>query len=300
VRFRDETTAVQAETSAVSSRLLETGASYRHRRWKMAYLQIAVVVFIVAVVLRAVFLRRAVILEYERGLKYSNGRFKGILAPGPHWILKRTTTVTKVDVRTRFAPVSGQELLSADGVPIKVTIAAEYQIVDPAAAVNSVQSYDVAFYQALQVALRDIIGSTAIDEILAKRGELSHRLTDIASKPIEAFGLKLNSASIKDIMLPGEVKKIFTQVVKARQEGLAALERARGETAALRNLANAARLLDHSPSLMQLRALQCIGESTGNTFVMGVPAAGTPLMVKERPAETPRAEAPVDAERSSE
>ena len=64
------------------------------------------------------------------------------------------------------------------------------------------------------------------------------------------------------------------QVVNARQEGLAALERARGETAALRNLANAAKLLDDHPRLLQLRMLQAVGESTGNTLVVNAGDGG--------------------------
>jgi hypothetical protein len=75
------------------------------------------------------------------------------------------------------------------------------------------------------------------------------------------------------------LKKLFAQVTKARQEGLAALERARGETAALRNLANAARLVQDNPALMQLRMLQVVGEQSGNTVVLGMPAGATPLPV---------------------
>ena len=78
-------------------------------------------------------------------------------------------------------------------------------------------------------------------------------------------------------MFPGELKRTFAQVVTARKEGLAALERARGETAALRNLANAARTMEGNPALMQLRVLQEIGKSPGNTVVLGLPAAMSPL-----------------------
>jgi hypothetical protein len=71
------------------------------------------------------------------------------------------------------------------------------------------------------------------------------------------------------MMFPGELKKIFSQVAKARQEGLALLEKARGETAALRNLSNSANMIKNNPDLMQLRMLH----STGNTFVIGMSSA---------------------------
>jgi regulator of protease activity HflC (stomatin/prohibitin superfamily) len=83
-------------------------------------------------------------------------------------------------------------------------------------------------------------------------------------------------------MFPGELKKVFAQVVTARKEGLAALEKARGETAALRNLANAAKLVENNPALMQLRMIQSLEESSGNTLVVGLP--GEPL-VTPRPAK---------------
>jgi regulator of protease activity HflC (stomatin/prohibitin superfamily) len=82
------------------------------------------------------------------------------------------------------------------------------------------------------------------------------------------LGIELSLVGIKDIMFPGDLKAIFAQVVNARKEGLATLERARGETAALRHLANAAKLLESNPALMQLRLLQALGEQPGNTVVL--------------------------------
>ena len=90
--------------------------------------------------------------------------------------------------------------------------------------------------------------------------------------------------------MPGELKKIFTQVAHARQEGLAALEKARGETAALRHLANAAQMIERNPSLMQLRVLQAFGQNSGNTLVLGVPPAAGVIpavpAVRAKPADS--------------
>lgn len=97
----------------------------------------------------------------------------------------------------------------------------------------------------------------------------------IAAPRLETIGVELQDASLRDLTFPGDVKKIFTQVVKARQEGLAALEKGRGETAALRNLANAAALIERSPSLMQLRALQTLGQQPGSTLVLGMQPGAT-------------------------
>ena len=78
------------------------------------------------------------------------------------------------------------------------------------------------------------------------------------------------------------MKEIFAQVVNARKEGLAALEKARGESAALRNLANAAKMIDDNPNLMQLRLVQSLGQSTGNTLILGMPSNATPVPVSKK------------------
>ncbi|MGH9194482.1 MAG: hypothetical protein ACRD1T_01920, partial [Acidimicrobiia bacterium] len=98
--------------------------------------------------------------------------------------------------------------------------------------------------------------------------------------------LGLLSVNLKDIMFPGDLKKMFAQVVQAQKAGLAALEKARGETAALRNLANAARMIEGNPALMQLRLLQQLAESTGNTLVLGFPSSQTPLPLRPSEGET--------------
>jgi regulator of protease activity HflC (stomatin/prohibitin superfamily) len=152
-------------------------------------------------------------------------------------------------------------------------VAATYRIAAPDRAVLETGNYQAAIYAELQLALRGAIGALAIEELLAKRADLSASLMTTAAERLRLLGIDLQDAALRDITFPGELKKIFTQVVKARQEGLAALERARGETAALRNLANAAQMVQRSPALMQLRLLQVLGQQGGNTIVLGLPNA---------------------------
>jgi len=208
-----------------------------------------------------------IIFEYERGLKYHKGKFVGILGAGRYWIFPHSTTINKIDIRPKFISIPGQEVLSADSVPLKVSVMARYEIMDPHLVVNKIENYTEAFYAMVQLALRDIIGSLKIDEIFQRRAELNQRLLELTASKIEEMGIKIQLIGIKDIMFPGEMKKIFAKVVESQKEGLAALERARGETAALRHLANAAKMLEDNPALMQLRALQ----SVGNTVIFGLP-----------------------------
>jgi regulator of protease activity HflC (stomatin/prohibitin superfamily) len=238
------------------------------------------VVLLLAVLLRGI-AQPVVVYEFERGLRYVRGKFKGVLEPGFYWSVQRLSEIRKVDIRPVVAPVAGQEVLSSDGVTLKVSLAAKYEIADPAAAINKVQNFRDALHVELQLALRQIIGGTPIDDLLAARQAIGAKLQEIVASKAPSLGLKLLSVELRDIMFPGELKKIFTQVVRARQEGLAALEKARGETAALRNLANAAQLVERNPHLMQLRLLQVLGQQSGNTVVLGVQSASGPIPVRK-------------------
>jgi regulator of protease activity HflC (stomatin/prohibitin superfamily) len=225
---------------------------------------------------------RTTVLEFERALLYERGRFTRVLTPGQYRMWAATATMRKVDIRPRIATVGGQEVLTADGIAIKVSLAARYRVVDPALAVNGTESYELALHTALQLALRSAISAQPLEALLQARSTLGKEITEQTAPIAAASGLELLGADLKDLTLPGELKKIFTQVAHARQEGLAALEKARGETAALRHLANAAQMLDRNPALMQLRTLQAFGQHSGNTLVLGVPA---PVVVPVKPAD---------------
>lgn len=214
--------------------------------------------------------RTLLILEHERGLIYRFGRFRGVLGPGVHWINRLLHTVSKIDMRERFVSIPGQEVLSSDNVSIKISLAASFHIEDPYRAVSATTNYLEALYLSLQLALRDLVGATPIDELLARRQEIAGRLLETAKPQAGEFGLALRSVGIKDVMFPAELKAIFSQVVNAQKEGLASLERARGESAALRNLANSARLLQENPELLRLRLIQAVTTTSGNTIVLNL------------------------------
>jgi regulator of protease activity HflC (stomatin/prohibitin superfamily) len=141
-------------------------------------------------------------------------------------------------------------------------------------------------YSIIQVALREAAGARAIDDLLERRDEVGADVLRRSTERVRELGIELSSADVKDLMFPGPMKRLFAQVVEARQQGLAALEKARGETAALRNLANAARLVDANPSLLQLRLLQQLESKSGNTLVLGMPATTTPLPLRTTEPET--------------
>lgn len=229
---------------------------------------LALLVIWVAVANRLV-LMPCTILEHERGLLYRRGRFQRVLDPGGYWFLRRLHTVYRIDMRERYVTLVGQEVLTADNISIRISLAASFKVADPFRAVNETEKFHEALYLLLQLRLRDLVGALNVDELLAKRQEIGAQLHENMTAPAAAIGLTLVMVGIRDIMFPGDLKQIFAQIVNARKEGLAALERARGESAALRNLANAARLLENNPALLHLRLLQTLGSSSGNTVIWG-------------------------------
>ena len=252
----------------------------------MEYVFLVIVILAVTLVFLGPGVRRVTVFEYETGLKYVKGKFTSVVTPGQYWYVPFFTSIEKLDVRPRFVSITGQEVLSSDGVTLKVSLAANFEITDPNIAVNKVMDFHDALYLELQLALREIIGAADIDTVLTGRNELSKRLMEITEPKAADLGLRLISVNLKDIMFPGALKEIFSQVVNARKEGLAALEKARGESAALRNMANAAKMIEDNPNLMQLRLVQALSEASGNTLILGMPSQSMPVPVpKEKVAK---------------
>ena len=225
-------------------------------------------------------LARVVVHDYERGLRYQGGKLSGLLNPGAYTILRPIAEIRVLDVRPVWLMVEGQEVPTKDGVAVKVSMAARYVIGDAVTTVTADQDYRRAFYLVLQLALREAIAGRTVEEALEARVAIGQELLERCAADATALGLELLSVAMRDVMVPGELKRAYAAVLTARKDGEAALERARGETASLRNLANSARLLDDSPGLLRLRALQEVGKSTGNTIMLGLDG-GSPATASE-------------------
>src|SRR6185369_17195347 len=183
------------------------------------------------------------------------------------------TEIQLLDGRPTSITVPGQEILTADGVALRVSLSARYVVADPVAAVTNDQSYVNALYTALHAGLREALARRTADEILAARADLGPAVANAVASEIARIGVELLRVDVRDVMVPGELKRAFAGIVAARRDGEIALERARGETAALRSLANAGRMLDDNPGLLQLRVLQQLGGTSGNTVMLGLGGA---------------------------
>src|SRR5690349_7598170 len=176
-----------------------------------------VIVLVAALVTVAVLLlkpMKTTVYEYERGLKFTGGRFRGVLKPGAYWHSRANTFIQRVDVRPTRVVVGGQEVLTSDGVAVKASLVARTRIVDVERAVLNTDNYQMAIHTELQLALRAIAQELPVDDLLRRRAELSARLKELASPGLQLVGIELEDAGMRDLTFPGELKKIFAQVVK--------------------------------------------------------------------------------------
>jgi regulator of protease activity HflC (stomatin/prohibitin superfamily) len=220
-----------------------------------------------------------IVQQWERGLLLQQGRFQQVLEPGQHRIWQPGCTVRIVDMRPWVVTLPVQEVPTADGATVKVTVAGHARVADVVIFVTAARNPEQSLHLAVQVALRDLLAGVSVEELLAGRSGLGERLL-AALSGADRLGITVDELVIKDIMLSGELKKAQSELLVARAQGIAALERARGETAALRGLANAARMAASNPALLQLRLLQQLGTSSGHTVIIGTapaPAIGQVL-----------------------
>ena len=179
-----------------------------------------------------------------------------------------------MDLRRTPLVLAGQEMLTADALSVRLNVAAEFRVVDAAQAVHETQNYASALYTGLQILLRDEVQARTLDALLADRTALSGALLARGQAIASDLGLELTQIGVKDVILPGDVKRMLSQEIEAQRAGRAALVAAREETAATRAKANTAQILAGNPVLLRLReieALAKVGDGMGNTVVVAVP-----------------------------
>lgn len=240
---------------------------------------LAITVVVLAIALVTKYRRVFSVLEGYAGLLYRSGKFIEPLQAGRHVRWGHELALKFQDIRKAAVLVAGQEVLTADNVSLKFSLLVTYQITDPAKASHDTQNWSGDLYNAAQLALRTVVGGIAVEALLTQRASIDAQLLPHVQAVAEEIGVKTFTVEVKDVIFPADLKRAFAEALKAKQEGNAALERARGETAALRNLANAARVLEGNPALLNLRLVQSItaAQNAGHTLVFGMPGGFVPL-----------------------
>jgi regulator of protease activity HflC (stomatin/prohibitin superfamily) len=223
------------------------------------------------------------IYEGYVGALYRDGKLAELLPPGRHLRVGRGLAVFPLDMRIGLLSVAGQESLTADGVPLRSSLLLQVRIADVRRHLSRTDAA-AQLYGDAQLALREAIGSQEAEAIARSRPELNAAITAALSPVIEVYGYALERAEIRELGFSGEFKTVMARVVQSRIEGQAQLERSRGEMAALRNLANAARMLEGNPNLLALRSFQAAEAGARITLVLGTDSKGAISAATTEPA----------------
>jgi regulator of protease activity HflC (stomatin/prohibitin superfamily) len=183
--------------------------------------------------------------------------------------------LTLVDLREQLLQVSPQEVLTDDGVQVRVSAVVRWSVVDPVAFVEHATDPLGAVYLATQVAIRDGLAALTVDDLTSRGARLPvAELTGAVAVVARQVGVGVAEVVVRDVIVPHEVRAATLELVTARTRGAAQLEAARAETAALRSLANGARLLEDHPALARIRLVQAVPPGSRVVVGLGVASAG--------------------------
>ena len=212
--------------------------------------------------------------QYERGIKFTKGKFDSIMEPGWNFVMPIFQSYKKVDIRTKAVDVPSQEAITRDNVSIKINAVIYYKIFDASKAVLEVENYYYAVGPLAQTTMRNVVGSVSLDELLVDREKISQNICQVIDELTDPWGVKVENVELKDISLPEEMQRVIARVAEAEREKEAVITKAKGEVEASKNLALAAQTMANVPGALHLRTLSTINDISSdqsNTIVFAVP-----------------------------
>jgi len=212
--------------------------------------------------------------QYERGIKFTLGKYSKMMDPGWRIVLPIFQSYRKVDIRTKAVDVPKQETITKDNVSIEINAVIYYKVFDASKAVLEVENYYYAVSQLAQTTMRNIVGSVSLDELLSEREKISTNICSVIDKATDGWGIKVENVELKDVALPEEMKRVLAKAAEAEREKAAVITKAAGEVEAAENLAKAAATIASVPGALHLRTLSTINDVSSdqsNTIVVALP-----------------------------
>jgi regulator of protease activity HflC (stomatin/prohibitin superfamily) len=217
---------------------------------------------------------RMEIKEHQKGRLFYDGKFVKLLDEGTYYFWNNGVKVEVglVDTRILQMNIQGQEMLTLDKVALRINFVCRYKIADYVRIYTEIDNYEEQLRVAAQLALREYIGHSRVDELLENKEQLADFvLTRLKSKESECF-VSFLDAGVKDIILPGEIRDIMNTVLLAEKKAQANVITRREEVASTRSLLNTAKLMEENQTLMRLKEmeyLEKICDNVGNITVNG-------------------------------
>lgn len=212
--------------------------------------------------------------QYEKGVKFTLGKFTSVMEPGWRLVFPVVQNFQKVDVRVKAVDVPDQNAITRDNVTVRVNAVIYYRVSDAPKAIIEVENFRYAISQYAQTTMRNIVGEVTLDELLSSRDKIADRIREIVDKETDAWGLQVNNVELKDVSLPADMERTIGKQAEAEREKRAVIINSEGELAAAMNISKAAAMLAGSPGALHLRTLQSINDMSSdqsNTVVFMVP-----------------------------
>ncbi|MFC1903395.1 SPFH domain-containing protein [Chloroflexota bacterium] len=223
----------------------------------MSPLVIGVIVLFVFIILS---MSIKIVPEYERGVLFRLGRLVGQRGPGLFLIIPFIDRMVKVDLRVVTMDVPSQEVITKDNVTVRVNAVVYFRVVIPEDSVVKVLDHIRATSQISQTTLRNVLGQSELDELLAQREKLNQMLQKIIDEHTDPWGVKVSTVEIKEVELAEEMKRSMAAQAEAERTRRAKIIHAEGELQASEKLAQAAAIIGREPSAIQLRYLSTLSE----------------------------------------
>ena len=227
-----------------------------------------------------------IILEYQRGVVFRLGRVlpqpKG---PGIVLIFWPIDRMWRVSLRTIVTDVPPQDVITRDNVSVKVNAVVYYRVLEPLKAILEVEDFQFATNQLSQTTLRSILGQAELDELLAERERINHRLREVIDLQTDPWGVKVSAVEVKHVDLPEIMQRAMARQAEAERDRRAKVIHAEGEHQAAARLRDAAAVLEEHPSALHLRFLQAvtsIGHEKSTFIVLPVPMQPLDLLQRSR------------------
>ncbi len=158
------------------------------------------------------------------------GQFHRVLEPGWHFTIPFIDFVRKkVSTKQQILDVPPQSVITKDNVKISVDNVIFYKLLNAQEAVYNIEDYKAGIVYSATTNMRNIIGNMTLDEVLSGRDKINQDLLSIIDEVTDAYGIKILSVEIKNIVPPGEIQQAMEKQMKAERDKRAAILVAEGE-----------------------------------------------------------------------
>ena len=232
---------------------------------------VIVIVFIGLIILASTI---RVLREYERAVIFRLGRLVAVKGPGVVILIPIVDRMVRVSLRVVAMDVPPQDVITKDNVSVKVNAVVYFRVMSADKAIVEVEDFLYATSQLAQTTLRSVLGQVELDQLLAERDAINHRLQKIIDEQMGAWGIKVSLVEIKHVDLPVEMQRAIAKQAEAERERRAKVIHAEGEFQASQKLFEAATVLSQNPMTLQLRFLQTLTEvasEKNSTLIFPIP-----------------------------